>query len=121
MAYIIKSFSDNKYVLHVHKDKMEVKDVVKIRHDVNNILKMNRWYKILSDLSKVTSKPKPHEIVLFIKEMLHKLPIGVKIALLVQPGDEEAVFIENVAQNRGVNLLAFHKKEKAKMWLLHGK
>ena len=55
----------------------------------------------------------------FVSGFSDSFPPGVRIALVTHPDEVEALrLVENVAQNRGVNLLLFLDEAEALAWLL---
>ena len=119
MAYAVELVKDAKYVSVVLTGEVTRNDVENARDEANLTLTANGWNRLLVDVTRGNRKLSVAEDFEFTSEHQSSFPAGVRMALVVRPDELEYFrFIENVAQNRGVNMKLFLDKIQALNWLL---
>ena len=118
MSYQLIVHTTDRFVELKHSG-FEMTDDELSRRKVAEVLDENRWLRILVDIRDVKQLPPVARQFQFTQDNQHVLPKGVSLAMVMRE-DQETMgqFVENVAQNRGVNQRAFKNYESAKAWLI---
>ncbi len=118
MTYTIDIVEDGNYVSLEYSADVTINTLQTSREEVILALTSNNWNRILVDATRADPRQSVMEDFQFTSEHKSRLPAGVRIALLVRPDQmSEFRFTENVAQNRGVNLMVFEDEVQAINWL----
>lgn len=89
------------------------------RDEVELTLTNSGWNKLLVDATKGLSRASVIEDYKFVSDLRSRLPAGIRIALVLRPDQlGPSQFVEDVAQNRGLNLQLFEERSEALHWLL---
>jgi len=119
MAHTIEFVKDDKYVGVTLTGEIAKDDLEIARNEANLALTTNNCNCILVDAIRSNLGLSVTELYQFEIEHRSRLPLGVRIALVVPPDQlEDLQFAENVAQNRGVNMNLFLDRVQALNWLL---
>lgn len=119
MAYAVELVKDAKYVSLLLTGEVTRNDLENSRDQANLALTANGWNRLYVDVTRGNPRLSIAEDFAFTSEHLSRFSLGVRIALVPRP-DKLGYFrfIENVAQNRGVNMKLFQDKIQALNWLL---
>lgn len=119
MSYTMDLVKDAKYISLVFMGEVTMNDVENARNEVDIKLTSSSWNRLLVDLSRSNLRLSFFEHFKFTSEHQSHFPKGGRLALVVRPEEMEYYkFIEDVSQNRGVNLKLFSEKGQACNWLL---
>jgi hypothetical protein len=111
MGYAVKLMKDDKYVILELTDEVTKNDFNNSREDANLKLTTNGWNRLMVDATRGNSGVSLTQDFFFVSELSSRLPEGIRIALVLRPDQlVSSQFVENVAQNRGLNLKLFAKK-----------
>ena len=107
---------------HVHchiKGKISSAEIISITQDIVNKCKQHNRSKVLVDLRKGGSDTSIAETFFMGSEELPSLTKGVlrKAAIIENEINDNMIFFETVALNRGHNVKFFTDLEKAKDWI----
>ena len=88
------------------------------RQEVNALLAMTRWSRVVLDVTQLQSIPTAMELFEFSEGLFLGLPRSARIALVVRPDQiRHAGIVENIARNSGVTLTYFTDAEEATAWV----
>ena len=119
MAHSIERVKDGSYVRLSLFDELSLTDHEIARAEAGLVLTENGWNKLLIDA--VDAKPKMSVFENYDFTADHQLhfPVSLKTAIIHHPDAAEYFkFIEDVAQNRGMELKLFTDETQALRWLL---
>ena len=119
MAYVIDLVKDAKYVSLVFTGKVTRNDLETARDEVSIALTSNSMNRVLVDISQSIIEMSFLDHFQFTSEHQAYFPRGGRIALVISQDEMKGYqFIEDVSQNRGVNVKLFSEKSQACNWLL---
>ena len=119
MDHAIEMVKDKKHVRIALSGRLTRNDLENARDDASSALMAGHCDRLLVDATRVTYELSDLEFFQFTSEHRSRLPKGTRIALLISPDElSNFRFVENVAQNRAVNLLLFVDTDKAVNWLV---
>jgi hypothetical protein len=119
MIYKIEFKQELNYVSLSIAGVMDISEVRVCRDKLYEVLLACNCTRVLVDTTGVTAKLSVIEDYEFIKELRHRLPFGVSIALVApQKWAKDSRFIEYVAVNNGVRLKSFAEEAEALAWLM---
>lgn len=118
MAYVVQFLEEAGYVLLQYTGEVLRAELEESRQAVYRQLDANGCLRLLVDGSKADSKVGIFDDYEFTSEHRSELPAGIRLALIIRPEDSDHFeFVENVARNRGVNMIVFDSRESAVDWL----
>ena len=118
MEHVIELVGDKKHVRIALTGRLTSNDLENARDDASSALTGERCDRLLVDATRITYELSDLEFFQFTSEHPSRLPKGTRIALLISPDELlNFRFVENVAQNRAVNLLLFVDMDQAVNWL----
>ena len=119
MPYSV-DFDDNAgYVTIVLSGKVSVDDLEAARSDASAVLREQGCLNLLVDATAEESDRQVFDDYEFTSKMADHFPKGTRHAAVVNATEREYMqFVENVAQNRGVELNVFIDRQAALDWLL---
>ncbi len=121
MPYSIELMADRKYVSLVMTGNLTKKDFENSREEIANLLADHNLSWLLVDGAQGAKEISLSEDFQFIKDLKLHFPVDVRIALVVSSDEfQNNRFVEDVSQNRGINLKAFMDKSQAVDWLVGG-
>ena len=108
---------EDKFVLSRFDGLLTLAELENGRRQIKDVLRQCRWEKALVDLRGVRPAVSTIELLEFNKAHATELP-NTKIAILIDHElEDDGMFSENVAVNRGVNYRIVFDEESAKKWL----
>ena len=119
MQYEVVYVDDADYVSGTLTGDLTEKELNAARAEMNEQLAAKNCRRLLVDATRVPQMRSVFADFKFTAEHQTELPLGTSHAVVIQPEHEEHMqFVENVAQNRSVNLKLFTDKTEAIDWLL---
>ena len=119
MTYEVEYVDDAGYVSGTLTGDLEQDELNAARGEMNALLMSNKCKRLLVDATDVLHMQSVFSDFEFTAEHQTELPLGTSHAVVVQPEHMEHMqFVEDVAQNRSVNLRLFTDKSAAIDWLL---
>ncbi len=121
MAYTVSYSDDDDYVSVVLADDVSRSEHERSTDEASAALVSRGCKRLLVDTRKSDHRMTVGEEFEFARALSSRHPPGVRIAVLILPEDAlQLKFVENVAQNRGVDLWLFTEEDRAYEWLLGG-
>ena len=118
MPYDVKFVEDGNYVSGTMTGDITETDLKSIRSEMNDLLNAHSCVRLLVDASGGTNKQSFMTDFEFTAQHRTELPPGTSHAVVIRSDQKEHMqFVENVAQNRGVNLRLFLDRNEAISWL----
>lgn len=118
MSYTVDVVKEFGHILAVQHGDCDARACRGARREVWALLQDNGLRAALFDLRRVTRLPPLAALFDCVSEGIATMPAGVAVALLAPPAlRSDAEFLENVAQNRGLNQRAFEDETAALAWL----
>jgi len=115
----IREWERAQYVHVVLEGRPTLEDMMQGRESLNESIATSGCGQVLIDNRGLTSKLPLADDFSFTSEHGINLPRSVMFAVLVPSKDKDYyMFIENVAQNRGINLRIFTDHEQSLAWLI---
>ena len=118
MLYYINPVEEDQCVFITYEGEMVAAEAESARHEVNALLGVMRWNRIVVDITQLQSIPTAWELFWFSECLFSDLPRNVRIALVIRLDQaRHARLVKNIARNRGVILGCFADAEDALAWV----
>lgn len=122
MPYEVSHIAEDGYLRIVHRGAGDPAEYRSAHLHLAELLAAHKLTKLLVDVREVTNKIPVSSLFWLISSLPDIFPTRCRISIIVNPGVQtDAGFVENVAQNRGLDLRNFHTHEEALEWLLKQK
>ena len=121
MPFDVMYVEDSGYVAGTLMGDMEEKDLNAARNKMNAELVAHGCKKLLVDATGITQMQSVFADFDFTEEHQTELPLGTRHAVVIRPERKGHMqFVEDVAQNRAINLRLFTDRHDAIEWLTDG-
>ena len=118
MQFSVVYLADQAYVLSTLTGDVSERDLKSARGEMNSELLAHGCKRLLVDATGISRMQSVVSDFEFTAQHRTELPPGTRHAVVIKPEQEEHMrFVENVAQNRSVNLRLFTDKNEAVGWL----
>lgn len=111
---------DNKHALVeiIHHGHVDIHETIRARADVAKIVKEQSIHRALFDLADCELNINPSDLYRFGNSFDQAgIPANMVIGGVLKSNDEKGRFLENVVQNRFMNIRFFTSRDEATQWL----
>ena len=118
MPYVAEQIENAGYVSVTLTGDVTMAELIAAREEAASLLAENDCTRLLVDGTKIAQMQSIFDDFAFTAQHRSYLPPPIRTAIVIgQAHLDHMKFVENVAQNRGVNLTLFLEREEALRWL----